>query len=217
MARVNVMRSYPRAKRALDERAKLIKEEHREIARQFDERFFDGDRLYGYGGYRYDGRWKPVVRDFKEDYGLAEDCSILDVGAGKGFMMHDFMESMPKAVVKGIDISEYAVSKAEGIAAPHLTVGNACELPFPDNSFDLVISINTVHNLPLDECKQALREIMRVTRRDAFIVVDSWTNEEEERRMKAWNLTALTYMHADDWEHLFQDVGYTADWDWFIP
>ena len=78
------------------------------------------------------------------------------------------------------------------------------------------MSINTVHNLPLAECKQALREIQRVSRGHAFIVVDAWRTEEERRRMQAWNLTALTYMHARDWENLFAEVGYTGDYWWFI-
>ena len=217
MAHVDVMRRYPRAKRNLKERAASVSEEQRKIARQFDERFFDGERLYGYGGYNYDGRWKVVCEDFAEQYGLTNESAILDIGAGKGFMMRDFIELLPEAHVEGIDISEYAVEKADPVAAPYLKVGNAKQLDFSDNSFDLVISINTVHNLELEECKESLREIMRVTRKHAFIVVDSWTNDEEKERMQMWNLTALTYMHADDWQKLFVEVGYTGDWDWFIP
>jgi ubiquinone/menaquinone biosynthesis C-methylase UbiE len=95
-------------------------------------------------------------------------------------------------------------------------VGNAKELPFDDNSFDLVISINTVHNLPFEECKQALREIQRVTRKSAFVTMDAWRNEEERERMLKWNLTALTYMSVEDWERLFDEVGYQGDYYWFI-
>jgi len=217
LPRIDVMRSYPRSKRAIDERAKLITKEHRAVARQFGQEFFDGDRLYGYGGYKYDGRWKPVVIDFRDHYKLADDVAILDVGAGKGFMMHDFIELMPGATVKGTDISEYAVENADPVAKGHLEVGDCKDIKFPDDSFDLVISITTVHNLALEECKQSMREIMRVTRKDAFIVVDAWTNDEERERMMGWNLTALTMMHADDWEKMFAEVRYTGDWDWFTP
>ena len=217
MYRPDVMRSYPRAKRPIDERAKLITEEHRRVARQFGREFFDGERLYGYGGYRYDGRWKPVAKDFRDDYKLADDAAILDVGCAKGFMMRDFIELMPKATVKGIDVSDYAIEHGDPVAKPHMKVADAKKIPFPDKSFDLVICINTVHNLPLAECKESLREIMRVTRKDAFVIVDSWYTEEERQRMAAWNLTAVTYMHAHEWEKLFAEVGYTGDWDWFIP
>ena len=98
-----------------------------------------------------------------------------------------------------------------------MSVGNANNLEFPDNTFDLVISINTIHNLNLNECKKSLKEISRVSKKDSFIIVDSWNNSEEEKRMKAWNLTAITYMGADDWLKIFEEVNYQGDFDWFIP
>ena len=217
MAEINLMDRYPRSPRPIAERAKLITDEHRAIARRFDKDFFDGDRLYGYGGYRYHPRfWQETVRRFRDHYQLAPDVHILDVGCGKGFMLHDFKEAMPDATVRGIDISEYAISETLPSVRPFVQVGNARELPFPDRSFDLVISINTVHNLPKDECRQALREIQRVTRRHAFVVIDAWRTEEERQRMLAWNLTAVTYMHVDDWKTFFAEAGYTGDYYWFI-
>lgn len=217
MAEINLMDRYPRGPRPIAERAKLITAEHRAIARRFDRDFFDGDRLYGYGGYRYHPRfWQETVQRFRDHYQLEPHSSILDVGCGKGFMLHDFKEAMPDATVRGIDISEYAISETLPSVRPFVQVGNARELPFPDRSFDLVVSINTVHNLPKDECRQALREIQRVTRHHAFVVIDAWRTEEERQRMLAWNLTALTYMHADDWKTFFAEVGYTGDYCWFI-
>jgi len=123
---------------------------------------------------------------------------------------------MPNITVAGIDISEYAYEQAIETIKPFLRVGNAKELPYDDKSFDLVISITTIHNLLLEECKQSLREIQRVTRQHAFITVDAWHTEEERRHMEQWNLTALTYMHVNDWKKLFEEVGYTGDYYWFI-
>jgi ubiquinone/menaquinone biosynthesis C-methylase UbiE len=211
------MDKYPSSVRKIDERAKLITEEHRAIARLFDKRFFDGDRLNGYGGYNYHPRfWTDTVKRFHDHYGLAADAAVLDVGCGKGFMMHDFQELMPGMTIRGIDVSEYAIENTMADMKPNVSVGNAKSLSFEDDSFDLVISINTVHNLELDECKTALQEIERVSRGNSFIVVDAWRSEEEKRRMLAWNLTALTYMHVDDWLSLFEEVGYTGDYYWFI-
>ena len=217
MGEINLMDLYPRSKRPIDERALLITEEHRQIARQFGKEFFDGDRLYGYGGYSYHPRfWTATVKRFRDYYRLAEDASVLDVGCAKGFMLHDFKELMPKLTIAGIDISEYAVEHAIETVKPFLRVGSAKELPYPDNSFDLAISINTVHNLALEECKQALREIQRVSRAHAFVTVDAWRTNDERERMMKWNLTALTYMHVDDWKKLFAEVGYMGDYYWFI-
>ena len=217
MGEINLMDQYPRSKRPIEERAQLITEEHRQIARQFGKEFFDGDRLYGYGGYKYHPRfWKATVKRFRDYYRLAEDASVLDVGCAKGFMLHDFKELMPELTIVGLDISEYAIEHAIETVKPFLRVGNAKELPYPDNSFDLVISINTVHNLALEECKQALREVQRVSRAHTFITVDAWRTDEERERMMKWNLTALTYMHVDDWKKLFAEVGYMGDYYWFI-
>jgi len=217
MPEINLLNLYPRSQRPIDDRAKLITEEHRAIARQFGPEFFDGDRLYGYGGYNYHPRfWQDTVKRFRDYYNLPDSASILDVGCGKGFMLYDFKQLMPNITITGIDISEYAIANALEQVKPYLQVGNAKELPYPDNSFDLVISINTVHNLLLEDCKQALREIQRVTRQHAFIIVDAWHNDEEKQRMLNWNLTALTYMHVDDWVKLFAEIGYQGDYYWFI-
>lgn len=214
---INLLNLYPRFKRPIEERGRLATEECREVARQFGKDFFDGDRLYGYGGYYYHPRfWQATAKRFRDYYQLAENASVLDVGCAKGFMLHDFKELLPNLTIAGIDISEYAIENAIETVKPFLRVGNAKELPYGDNSFDLVISINTVHNLPLEECKQALREIQRVSRQHAFITVDAWRTEEEKERLIKWNLTGLTYMQVDEWKRLFEEVGYQGDYFWFI-
>jgi SAM-dependent methyltransferase len=215
---INLLDRYPRSKRPIDERAAVVTDEHRRVARQFGREFFDGDRLYGYGGYDYHPRfWQETVRRFHDHYGLAADARILDVGCGKGFMLHDFKELMPRAAVAGLDISQYAYDCALPSVKPYLHVGCASKLPFADRSFDMVISINTIHNLPLAGCKQALREIERVSRGRSFVTVDAWRTEAERERLMKWILTALTYMHVDDWKRVFAEVGYRGDYYWFIP
>lgn len=217
MAEINLMDKYPQSKRPIEERGNTITEEHRAVARKFGVEYFDGERLYGYGGYSYHPRfWQDTVKRFRDHYKLADDAKVLDVGCAKGFMLHDFKELMPNASFAGIDISPYAIEHAKESAKPYLQVGNAVELPFEDNSFDLVICINTVHNLPLDQCKQAIREIERVSRGNSFITMDAWRNDKEKESLLKWNLTALTYMHVDDWKKLFAEVGYTGDYYWFI-
>jgi SAM-dependent methyltransferase len=214
---INLLDLYPKSKRPIDDRARLITEEHRALARKFDVEYFDGDRLSGYGGYNYHPRfWTDTVRRIRDYYQLPEDARILDVGCAKGFMMYDFSLLMPQAEIRGIDVSKYAYVHANPAMQPFIEVANANNIPFPDGYFDLVIAINCIHNLPLIDCKQALREIQRVTRKHAFVMNDAWHNEAEHRSMLNWNLTALTYMHVDDWKALFDQVGYTGDYYWFI-
>lgn len=214
---INLLDQYPRSKRPIEERGRLVTAEHRAMARRFDRAFFDGDRLTGYGGYVYHPRfWQATVRRFRDHYRLAEDASVLDIGCGKGFMLHDFAALMPHLRLAGLDLSEYAIANAMEDVKPFVRVGDAKALPYPDRSFDLVISINTIHNLPLEECAQALREMQRVSRQHAFLTVDAWRTDEERVRLQHWVLTALTYMHVDDWKRLFAEAGYTGDYYWFI-
>jgi SAM-dependent methyltransferase len=214
---IDLLDLYPKSKRPIAERTKMIREEDRAVARKFDVEYFDGDRLTGYGGYKYHPRfWTDTVRRFCDHYKLAADARVLDVGCAKGFMMYDFKLLMPELDIHGIDVSKYAYENSQPEIKSFIQVANANNIPFPDNYFDLVICINTVHNLPLIDCKQALREIERVGRKNAYVVNDAWRNESEHASMLGWNLTALTYMHVDDWKKLFDDVGYTGDYGWFI-
>lgn len=218
MVEINLLSKYPQTKRNLDERGNEKTEEDRFIARKFGEEFFDGDRKNGYGGFSYNPRfWIEVVQDFIKHYNLDEKSSILDVGCAKGFMLHDFKVVIPNLTVRGIDISEYAIKTTIDDIKPFVSVGDAKDLSqFKDKEFDLVISINTIHNLPLEECKQALKELQRVAKK-AFLTVDAWRTDEEKERMHKWNLTAKTFMHVNDWKALFKQVGYTGDYYWFIP
>ena len=191
MPEIDLLKNYPRTNRNLEERLEQKTEDIRRVAREFGKEFFDGDRKYGYGGFNYNPRfWQSVVPDFQRQYKLTKNSHVLDVGCAKGFMLYDFMQKIPGINVRGIDISEYAISQAKEEVKEFVSVGNAKAMPFADQSFDLVISINTIHNLPLEECKQALREIQRVTKKNAFITVDAYRTTEEKNRMDMWNLTA---------------------------
>jgi ubiquinone/menaquinone biosynthesis C-methylase UbiE len=131
-------------------------------------------------------------------------------------MLHDFQEIMPNCSVAGVDVSEYAIENSMPSVKPFLKVASANKLPYPDKSFDLVISVNSIHNLPPELCKTALREIQRVSKDNSFITVDAWRNELERENLLKWVLTAETYMHVDDWEKLFPEIGFTGDYYWFI-
>jgi len=215
---IDLLKNYPKTKRNLDERAAEKTEEDRAVARKFGKDFFDGDRKHGYGGFNYMSRfWTPVIPDFQHHWDLTTDSSVLDVGCAKGFMLYDLKEKIPGIIIAGVDVSEYAIENSKLEVKEFLKVADARELPFDNNSFDVVIAINTVHNLELDECTQAIKEIQRVSKRGAFITVDAYHNEEEKQRMDKWNLTAKTILSAEDWKSLFAKVGYTGDYYWFIP
>lgn len=189
---------YPKAKAA-------------EQAKKFGVDYWDGDRLTGYGGYSYDGRWRAVADAMVKHYGLAAGDRILDVGCGKGFLLYDLTQAVPGVEVAGIDVSEYAIEHAKPEVQELLQVGTAAELPFPDDSFDLVISINVLHNLYVYDLDAALREIERVGRRDKYVCVESWRNESEKANLLYWQLTCEAFCTPREWEWWFRHTGYTGD------
>jgi SAM-dependent methyltransferase len=215
---IDLMVNYPKTKRDPGQRAEVKTEEDKRIAREFGREFFDGERKHGYGGFSYQPRfWQPVIPTFQNYYGLTAESSVLDVGCAKGFMLYDMSLLIPGITVQGVDISEYAIDNAVESMKPFVQVANAVELPFPDNSFDVVFSITTLHNLAGDDLSRALKEVMRVSRGKAFITVDGYKNDEEKLRLEQWVLTAKTVMHVNDWKALFDKVGYTGDYYWFVP
>lgn len=179
---IDLLKKYPKSKRNLEQRSHEKTPLVREVARKFGKDFFDGDRKYGYGGFNYNSKfWTEVVKDFIDYYKLSNESSILDVGCAKGFMIYDFKKALPGATFSGVDISQYAIDNSIEEVRDMLTVSCASELPFKDSSFDLVISINTIHNLDETLCAKSLKEIQRVTKKNSFITVDAYNNEEEKK------------------------------------
>jgi len=215
---INLMRNYPYTKRDISGRLNSKTKQDRLIAMKFGKEFFDGSRNHGYGGFSYNSKyWKNVVSDFKNHWNLKPGDKLLDIGCAKGFMLYDFKLLMPNLNVFGVDVSEYAIQNAKKDVREFCQVANATSLPFDDNSIDYSISITTLHNLDEKDLIKSLLEIERVTLKGSFITLDAYRNDEEKERMEAWNLTAKTVMHVNEWKDLFQDVGYTGDYFWFIP
>jgi len=199
LARVNNP-DYPKAKAA-------------KLAKQWDYDYWDGDRRINYGGYRYlEGRWEKVAREMTKHYKLPKNPKILDVGCGKGFLLFDFLKVIPDAEIYGIDISEYAINNSKEEIKNHLKVGNAIKLPWPDDYFDLVYSINTFHNLHNYELDKALREFERVGKQNKYICVESYRTEEEKTNLLYWQVTCEAFCTPEEWEWWFKQTGYTGDY-----
>ena len=216
MAEVNLLRSLPQTKRNVQKRADAKDPEVVAIAKKFDQEYWDGDRKYGYGGYRYDGRWRSVARDIVAHFKLAKGMRVLDVGCGKGFLVKDLMLECPGLEAFGLDISRYALMHCDKDVVGRLHLGSADSLPFPDGAFECVLSINTIHNLPRPRALVALQEIQRLCAGRAYVQVDSYHTPEEKAAFEDWVLTALFHDYPDAWRKLFAEAGYTGDYYWTI-
>lgn len=195
LARVN---EYPKAKAA-------------ELAKQWGYDYWDGDRNTGYGGMKYDGRWQKVAKAMVEHYGLKPGDKVLDVGCGKGFLLYDFTQVLPGLEVHGIDISDYAIEHAKPEVKDRIQKASAAKLPFGDHEFDLVLTINTLHNLYCPDLFSALKEIERVGKKNKYICVESYRNEEEKANLLYWQLTCEGFYTPEEWDWWYQQTGYTGD------
>lgn len=187
-----------------------------EVAIQYGQDYWDGDRKYGYGGYKYDGRWRSVAADMARHYQLKPGDKILDVGCGKGYLLYEFTQTVPDVEVAGIDISSYAIKHAKDEVKPFLKVGNAVTLPWPDKTFDFVVSITTLHNLYNYELKQALQEIERVGNAKKHIIIEAYRNEQEKANLLYWQLTCRSFYTPKEWEWFFAESGYTGDYSYIV-
>jgi SAM-dependent methyltransferase len=198
LARVNDP-DYPKAKAAA-------------LAKKWDFDYWDGDRRICYGGYRYmEGRWAPVARAMADHYGIKAGDRILDVGCGKGFQMYEFTRVVPGVEVVGIDISSYAIENGKEEVRDRMHLGSATSLPFKDGEFDLVFSITTLHNLHCYDLDKALREIQRVGKKNKYICVESYRNEEEKANLLYWQVTCESFYTPEEWEWWFKNTGYDGD------
>jgi ubiquinone/menaquinone biosynthesis C-methylase UbiE len=214
MPEVDLLRALPKSSRNVSAREAAKTEEHIRISCEFDQMYFDGPREYGYGGYNYDGRWQPVALDIIKHFNLKPGDKVLDVGCAKGFLVKDLLALGIEAY--GIDVSKYALLNCEPEVVGRLQIGSADDLPFPNHSFDAVLAINSIHNLPKELCVKAVKEIERIAPGKGFVQVDSYYSEDEKSLFESWVLAAQFYGYPHEWTSLFADAGYTGDWFWTV-
>ena len=186
-------------------------------AKQYGFDYWDGDRRYGYGGYKYmQGRWAKVAQQLIDLYGLRAGSKILDVGCGKGFLLYEIQLLQPGIEIHGFDISQYGLENTHPDLKAKLFIHRAQEtFPFQDNFFDLVISLGTLHNLHIFELEVAVSEIERVGKQ-GYIMVESFRNELEMFNLECWALTAESLMDVDEWKWIYDRFGFTGDYEFIF-
>jgi ubiquinone/menaquinone biosynthesis C-methylase UbiE len=185
-----------------------------EIAKQYGYDYWDGDRRYGYGGYKYmPGRWKPVAEALIQQYNLTNESSVLDVGCGKAYLLYEMKLLLPKIRVVGFDISKHGLADAQEDVIDSLFIHRAQDsYPFENNEFDLVISLGVFHNLRIFELEKALAETERVGKA-GYIMLESYRNELEQFNLQCWALTCESFFDDKEWPWIYEHFSYTGDYE----
>jgi ubiquinone/menaquinone biosynthesis C-methylase UbiE len=182
-------------------------------AKEYEFDYWDGDRRYGYGGYKNDGRWKPVAQQFIDQYKLGPKAKILDVGCGKAYLLHELKQLLPEAEVVGFDTSRHGLADAPEAIRPYLFHYRAQDrYPWGDQYFDLVMSLGCLHNLRVFELQTAVGEIERVGKQK-YIMLESYRNEFELFNLECWALTCESFFDTAEWIWLYEHFGYTGDYE----
>jgi len=212
MREFNALRDYPQPKepRYVGPEIRTIKS--RIIASYRDREYYDGDRKNGYGGFKYDGRWRKIADFMSKEYGLNDNSSVLQIGCEKGFLLHDFHEKFPKMKIKGTEISSYALENAMPSVKNFIIKTPFTELPFKDKEFDFVIAIGVVYTLNLPDAIKCLKEIQRVGKGKSFVTLGAFRDEKDERLFRYWTVLGCTILHVDDWIEVLNEAGYTGDY-----
>jgi ubiquinone/menaquinone biosynthesis C-methylase UbiE len=213
MAEINFLERYQKATKR-DYVQRVVEHDKAEcaaVAKQWGFDYWDGDRRFGFGGMRYDGRWRPIAEDIARHYGLKAGMRVLDIGCGKAFLLYELTQVVPGLEVAGLDISAYGIENAKEEVRPVLVQGNCISLPFPDRHFDFVFSINTFHNLYNFELMAALKEMQRVAKGSKWLCVESYRNEREKANLLYWQLTCETFYTPAEWQWFEQQAGYDGD------
>ncbi len=214
---INFLDKLPQRKKPMKGRVSVTNEDRIKSWR-LDKYYFDGSRKQGYGGYFYDGRWKKVAEAMIKHYSLKHNAKILDIGCAKGYLIKEFKDILKNSTTIGVDISDYAIDKSHKKIKNNLLVANSIELPFENNFFDLIVSINTLHNiLDLDSLEKTFKEIKRISKKNIFISLGAYENKKEKENLDKWAVVATSYMHKKNWLKFFKKNNFKCDYSWFKP
>ena len=212
MAEINLLKGYPQPTKLRIVAKNLRTVHHRIIASQRDQDFFDGDRNYGYGGYKYDGRWIPIAERIIEDYSLQNNSSVLHLDCEKGFLLHDLVNAEPSLRIVGTETSDYAIEHAMPNVKNHIKKTTTIDLPFADNSFDFVIAFGVIYTQTLVDAIKTLKEINRISKGQSFITLAAYETDEEYFLFKDWTLLGTLMFKINEWETILKHAGYKGDY-----
>ncbi len=172
--------------------------------------YYDGKRINGYGGFKYDGRWLKLLPKILKRYKLNKNSKFLDLGCKKGFLLKDLNTLVPGIKSYGVENHSYPLKKIKNLKSK-IILSNYYDLPFKNKYFDFVIAFNSIYMQSLGDVIKTLVEINRVSKK-SYIVLASGENEKEIYKFYKWTLIGTSIQLKKDWLKLFKKIGYKGDY-----
>ena len=212
MRELNLLKDYPKPQVARVVSKNLRNIQSRIIASYRDKEFFDGNRNNGYGGFKYDGRWKTIVEQICKEYNLNNKSSFLQIGCEKGFLLHDLKSFLPEAQITGLEKSSYARENSMETVKNCIMNSDYTKFEFPDNKFDFILAIGVIYSLTLEDAIKCLKEIQRAGKGKSFINLASYKNENDYWLFKDWTVLGSLILQEDEWIEILKHCKYTGDY-----
>ena len=203
-----------------DNRASITKRRtiiNKIIAWERGKEYYDGNRLNGYGGFRYDGRWKNILPKFIKRYKLKSGSKVLDVGCKKGFLLKDLKELVPGIKICGIEDHVYPLKQSMKEVKKNLKFSSYCSLPFKNKSFDAVFAFHCIYRLNFGDTIQAIKEIQRVAKKYSYITLGAYSDQKGKELYDKWGIISTCHLHVDDWKKIFKHIKYKGDYSFTSP
>jgi cyclopropane fatty-acyl-phospholipid synthase-like methyltransferase len=195
-------------KRMINNKVKCMK-----ISKKYEFHYWDGKRMYGYGGYKYDGRWTNIAKKIIKKYRLTSSSKVLDIGCGKGHLVFELSKILNSSKIYGIDISQHALKNSPKSIRKNLKKVDVRKgIKYKKKYFDLVICTNLIHNLEINDLKFFLVEVMKQSKK-TFISTESYRNEKELFNLQCWALTCESFFSEKEWKWVFKEFGYNRDYE----
>ncbi len=146
---------------------------------------------------------------------ISKDDVILDIGCGGGVNVQRFLK-MTENKVFGLDYSEIAVEKSVNLnnaaideGRCKIIQGSVSDLPFDDNSFDIVTGFETVYFWP--DFVNDSKEVRRVLKDNGimFICNEAVPKDGDERQKELIDLLDMEIYSENQFEQLLREAGFS--------
>jgi len=177
---------------------------------KLDRGYYDGERLNGYGGFKYDGRWLNLLPKLIKKYNLTKDSKFLDLGCKKGFILKDLNILLPGIQSYGIENHKYPIKNSVKTESK-IIHSEYYNIPYKDNYFDFLIAFNSIYMYNLGDVIKTLIEIERVSKQ-SYVVLASGDNDEEINIFNNWTLIGTTILLKKEWKSIFKEINFRGDY-----